>query len=175
MPRTYKSKHVHTSPERAGEKMMEGKDFPKDEDNIMGQLMPIWNRSMDKSKVYNGQWTESQFEKAIIEFFEYCKSVNMKPTRPALQLWLGVSRAQYYDWKTKPEKYGVKSDILGQAELGMELYLQANLDKYPTGSIFLLKTSHGLVETTNVNVTNNTPTSKEEIADVVSKLGLDKE
>lgn len=172
MPRTYKSKHVHTSPENSGEKMLESANIPKDEENIMSQLMPIWERSQDKSKIYTGQWTDEQFEQSVAEFFKYCNASKFKPTRPALQLWLGVSRAQYYDWKTKPEKYGVKSDILGRAEIGMELYLQANLDKYPTGSIFLLKTSHGLVETTNVNVTNNNPTSKEEVEDLVSKLGL---
>lgn len=175
MPRTYVTKNKHTSPERAGKLNLENVNVPTDDNGIMKFIMPLRKHGQAETSIYHGQWTDEQFVKSVDDFFDYCFEKDFKPTIPALQVWLGVCRAQYYEWKTKPEKFGVKTDVINEAERSMEVYLQSNLDKYPTGSIFLLKTSHGLVETTNVNVTNNNPTSKEEIADVVSKLGLDKE
>ena len=55
----------------------------------------------------------------------------------------------------------------------MEIYLQSNIDKYPTGSIFLLKSSFGHRDISTVEV-NSTPTSAEDISETVKKLGLDK-
>ena len=55
----------------------------------------------------------------------------------------------------------------------MEIYLQNQIDKYPTGSIFLLKSSHGHQDIKVINVTNNNVTP-EDVKDAVSKLGLDK-
>lgn len=174
MPRTYTKKGVHTSPENAGiQNMPDPSTMPKDEDGIMNKLMPVYKRGRS-DKAYNGQWTDKQFTNSIDEFFTYCNSCDLKPTRPALQLWLGVSRAQYHDWKNKAEKYEVKSDILNRAELVMEMYLQSNIDKYPTGSIFLLKATHGLQDMTKVEVTNTTQAKPEEVSDMISKLGLDK-
>jgi hypothetical protein len=58
----------------------------------------------------------------------------------------------------------------------MEFYLQSNIDKYPTGSIFLLKTSHGHVEQNRLDITSNgmamTPKA-DEIEQSIKMLGLD--
>jgi hypothetical protein len=78
---------------------------------------------------------------------------------------------QFHNWKTKPE-YGDKFYILNDALAIMESYLQGQIEKYPTGSIFLLKSSYGHAETQNINVVSNT--NPEEVAEAIKKLGLDK-
>lgn len=176
MPRTYIKKGVHTSPKTAGIKNMPSPDsMPRDEDNLMAKLMPVYNHGAEEFKRYGGQWTEEQFKHSIKEFFDYCSENNVKPVRPGLQLWLGASRGQYYDWRFKPEKYGYKSDAIEWAEQAMEAYLMGNMDKYPTGSIFLLKTSHGHVEQSKLDITTDGKAisgSKEEMDDTIRKLGL---
>lgn len=179
MPRHYDKKGVHTSPEKAGRQNITPeieKSLPKDEDNINAKIMPIYKQGMINRGVYKGQWTDEQLAQAIADLFDYCASVNLKPTQPALRLWLGVHRDTIHAWRTQPEKYGVKSDLIRWALDAMELYLQANIDKYPTGSAFLLRTSFGHVETSklDVNATGNVSTSTDEVNDLVSKLGLDK-
>ena len=42
MPRTYKKKGVHTSPETAGKHNLEGVNLPKDELGLMDKIMPIY-------------------------------------------------------------------------------------------------------------------------------------
>ena len=59
----------------------------------------------------------------------------------------------------------------------MEAYLQGNMDKYPTGSIFLLKTTHGHVESSKLDITSNGNSISDpaEVKDAISKLGLKKD
>jgi hypothetical protein len=126
---------------------------------------------------YKGQWSDEDLAIELMSFFSYCEEVELKPTAPGLRLWLGVHRDTIHAWRTQKEKYGVKSDLINTAYDWMETYLQGNIDKYPTGSIFLLKTTHGHVDASTVDITtngqniNNTP---EEVNDIISKLGLDK-
>ena len=172
LPRTYKNKGVHTRPENAGIKNMpEG--IPVEEESINDKLIPCFEHGNQLAKDYGGSWTDELLNQEVTSFFEYCCEKNFKPTMPLLQLWLGVSRTQFYDWRTKPEKYGEKSNICNRAMLVMEAYLQANVDKYPTGSTFLLKTTHGHRESVDVNVTSQNA-SKEDIGNAIANLGLDK-
>jgi len=176
MAHVYKNKNIHTKPENAGAQNLVGKNLPKDEDGIMKKIHPVWIRSQDKTKIYAGHWTEQDLTNAVAEFFTYCNDVDLKPTKPGLQLWLGISRSMYCDWINYPDKYGYKSNILKLAEQTMEFYLQSNIDKYPTGSIFLLKTSHGHVEQNRLDITSNgmamTPKA-DEIEQSIKMLGLD--
>lgn len=177
MPRKEPAKGIHTSPDKAGKSNIEGLDMPKDEDNLMGKILPVYKKGQENDKTYKGLWTEEQFTTCIDEFFQYCFEVGLKPTKPALQLWLSVSRETYNQWERFPEKYGYKSDKINHANRVMEFYLQANLDKYPTGSIFLLKTSHGHIEQSKIDVTSNGHSmtqSADDVKDLISKLGLDK-
>lgn len=174
MPRTYHKKGVHTSPEKAGVMNLEGKDFPKDEEGLMSKLMPIYKKGNENRGIYKGQWSDQELMDEIDKYFQYCVDVELKPTQPSLRLWLGVTRTTIWEWRTKPEKYGVKSNIIEQAFDVMEMYLQSNLDKYPTGSIFLLKSSFGHKDTMNVQIDNTNTVKPDEVADVVAKLGLDK-
>ena len=169
-----KKKRVHTCPELAGEKNLSGKKLPKDDKNINEQIYPVYLQGKENKKEYKGLWTEESLAEEIDNFFQYCYKESVKPTQPLLALWLGISKSQMWEWKTKPEKYTFKSNLIGEAMMWMESYLQANLDKYPTGSIFLLKSSHGHAETQNVNITSN-GTSQEEVDETIKKLGLDKE
>lgn len=174
LPRTYKKKGVHTGPETAGIQNMPDPDtMPKDEDALMTKILPVYKHGNFNRGVYKGQWTEETLSAEIDAFFEYCNDVQLKPTLPGLRLWLDVSKETMNEWRTKPEKYGVKSDLCRKATEVMEFYLQGNIDKYPTGSIFLLKTTHGHKESVDVNVTSQNA-SKEDIGNAIANLGLDK-
>ena len=175
MPRTYKKKGVHTSPENAGAKNLVGVDLPKDEGGLMNKIMPIYKQGEINRGIYGGQWTDEEFAKCVGEFFDYCYNIEFKPTVPGLQLWLGVSKAQFYDWRTKPEKYGVKSEIINTAMQTMELYLQGNIDSYPTGSIFLLKSTHGHTDSKQIEVKASTGVTQNEVNEAIERLGLKKD
>lgn len=175
MARTYTAKGVHTNPKDAGKQNLEPvlDKLPKDEDNTLTKLLPIY-RHKDP---YQGRWTAEELARSIDELFAYCESVDIKPTQPALRLWLKVSHTQLADWRfNKDGKYGDKSAIIKEAFDIMEMTLQARIEKYPTGNIFLLKTSYGHVETSKVDVTttgSNAP-NVDEVNDLVAKMGLDK-
>lgn len=172
MPKNYQSRGIHTCPENAGVKNMTKVDLPKDEDNLMEKIMPVYKKGRTNYAEYKGQWTAEQLAASIQEFFDYCCEAKLKPTQPALALWLSVDKSTLWEWRKFPNKYGEKSKIIKEAYDAMECYLQSNLDKYPTGSIFLLKTSFGHVETTNVNVTSEKEISKEDIGKSIADLGL---
>lgn len=175
MPR--KAKGVHTSPETAGAQNLEGKVLPKDEAGLNQQIYPAWQHGKGirhKLEPYGGKWPDDLLEAEVEEFCTYCVENNVKPTQPLLRLWLNVSADTLLQWKKFPDKYGRKSSIIREVLAFMECYLQGNLDKYPTGSIFLLKSSFGHAETTNINVAGNS-TSPDDIKDAIAKLGLNKE
>ena len=54
----------------------------------------------------------------------------------------------------------------------MELEYISKVESYPTGNIFLLKSSHGHVDKSEVNITATTDVSQENILETVNKLGL---
>lgn len=171
MARTYTPKGKHTSPENAGAKNITNPELlPKDEFGITSKIMGVRKHS----NIYKGQWTPEALELEISSFFDYCVEQDLKPTVPLLRMWLNISRTQFYEWQTKPEKHGEKTNLIQRAMDFMEAYLQYNMDKYPTGSIFLLKTTHGHVDTQKVDITTTQSNTPEEVQDMVSKLGLDK-
>ena len=160
---------VHTSPERAGEQNMENVKMAKDELGIMGNLVDIMKKGKENEQAYKGLWTAEQLADSISEYFAYCYDRDFKPTLPSLTVWLGVSRQTMWAWRNDPVRGGDKRYILDQAMLLMESYLQSNIDKYPTGSIFLLKTTHGHAETQNIVVKGETD---EDVAERIKQLGL---
>lgn len=171
MAKIYKPKGIHTSPDNAGVKNMKNAPTSGGE-GYNDAIYSIMTHGV--SEGYTGQWTDEELMKSVDGFFGHCKKMDIKPTQPLLRLWLNISRSQLYDWRTKPEKYGGKSDIITMAFDYMEAYLQCNIDKYPTGSIFLLKSSHGHRDKQDIEITSGTDISKSEIDDVVGKLGLGK-
>lgn len=169
----YKNKGVHTSPETAGRQNMSKLKNPEpDKQKTMGKLIPIMNHGNKAG--YSGKWTDEMLASSIGEFFDYCAEVEMKPTAPALRLWLNVEDSTILEWRKFPNKYGGKSAIIKKAYAVMEAFLQLNIDKYPTGSIFLLKTTHGHVETSKVEVNNTGDVNGlDDIKDRVARLALD--
>ena len=178
MPR--KNKGIHTSPATAGEKNMP-KDYAekhKDPDNQMAGLMPIWNKSFENKERYKGLWTEEDMTREINDFFNYCFDNGVKPAKAGLALWLACSKVQLWEWETKPEKYGFKSNLIQQASLIMEQSYLGRAEQYPTANLFLLRTSHGYIDASKVDVTTNGQsigTTPAEVDEAVKKLGLDKD
>ena len=177
MGRTTPRKNVHTSPETAGAKNLKeaspGQLKPGNP-NITSKIMPVWEHG--RANDYKGLWTEDTLRESIDEFFQYCRTADLKPTQPLLRIWLNLSKVQWYEWLGNPLKYGFKANLITLAIEFMEAYLQENIDSYPTGSIFLLKTSHGHIESSKLDVTSNGKSmpNAEDINSLVAKLGLTK-
>lgn len=174
MPKKYQSRGIHTCPANAGAKNLEGRKLPEDKKGIMQYLYPVYKKGQENIERYKGQWTEEELKEELDKFFAFCYEHNVKPNNPLLTSWLGISKAQFYDWVNKPEKYGVKSDLIKIAREIMESYLMENIDSYPTGSIFLLKAYHGIRDSQTIEITDNRQrlNTEEEIHESLKKLGL---
>lgn len=173
MPRKEPAKGIHTSPTSAGASNVTP---PEKSDYIdMTLLETPLNKGNENQKAYKGLWTEETFKEQVNAYCRYCMETGLKPSKSSLRLWLGCSRTQYYDWETKPEKYSYKTNILAVAHDFMESSYVQRLEKYPTGNIFLLKTSHGHIEQSKIDITTNGQNlNPNEVSDTISKLGLDK-
>ena len=154
MPRTYKSKDKHTKPSLAGEQNMSEKYLSKNkakEDNRVGDLIPLLDISIERIK-RGSAWT---FEELAVEgrkYFEYCEERQLKPNKVGLQMWLGVSKQQYFDWLSNRDRYGEISDLITQLDRGVENQYIERLESYPTGNMFLLKSLHGYKDTQEINI-----------------------
>jgi hypothetical protein len=176
MPR--KAKGVHARPEDAGVKNLpEGyADKNRDSENVMVGIMPIYKKGMVNRQNYKGIWEREDLEREIQAFFDYCTDNEVKVAKVGLSLWLGIGKSQMYEWVANPAKYGFKSEIMRDAFDLIEFSYIGRAEKYPTANLFLLRTSHGHVETSKLDINNtNAPTNTEDVNDLVSKLGLDKE
>lgn len=119
-------------------------------------------------------WTPELLSEAIREYFNYCVSNNLKPSKSGLRLFLGSSRTQYYAWQTEMAKYGEISNLINMANDIMETQYIQNIEKFSTGNMFLLRTSHNHVEKSQVDVTTSNQTNAEDIDEAIKKLGLNK-
>ena len=166
---------THTSPERSGEANI-AKATPRqlkpDVDSLNSKLIPVYKKSVENTQLYKGLWTVPQLETAVAEFFDYCCERELKPTVPLLILWIGLSRQQFDNWRSQPQ-HSDKFVVIEKALLIMESYLQGQIEKYPTGSIFLLKTTHGHVERSQVDVNSTNATSAVDVQEAIRRLGLD--
>ena len=174
MPR--KAKGIHTSPEQAGEQNLPD-NYAETHNDKTGQgknYLGIWNKSFENRQNYGGKWTEETLTEQINAYFQYCFENEVKVSKVGLSLWLGISKSQFWEWETKPEKYGFKSNLARQATAIIEDTYVGRVESYPTGNIFLLKAMHGYAETQKVEVTGNKGTNPDEVNDIISKLGLDK-
>ncbi len=175
MPR--KSKDVHTSPKTAGQQNLP-KDYHlkhEDSEQSMKGIMPIYKQGMKNRQDYKGKWTEELLEKEIQAYFDYCLAHDVKLAKVGISLWLGISKSQMYEWAREPGKYTFKSHLINQAFDIVELSYIGRSEKYPTANIFLLKSSHGHIETSKVDIqSTNNAVGADDIQDVISKMGLDK-
>jgi hypothetical protein len=177
MGRTTPPKKIHTSPETAGPQNMAKAQPEKIKDHLMERIIPMMEHGLEQTKVYKGLWTEEQLKTSIQEYFEYCREYSIKSSKASLRLWLGCEHSTYWDWEHKPEKHGYKTTFIRLANDIMEANMINRIETYPTGNMFLLKTSHGHYESSRVDITSNgqTVNSADEVKDLVNKLGLDKE
>jgi len=170
-----KNKGVHTSPETAGKRNMSKATIEQkvtDEDGTLRKMIPIMNHGIALG--YSGLWTNKMLSGSIGEFFDYCSDIMLKPTMPLLRLWLNVEQSTLLEWKNNPNKHPEKTKIIKMAFNIMEAILQERAEKYPTANIFLMKTSHGHIETSKVEFNNSSQIQigESEIKDTVEKLGL---
>lgn len=177
MPRTYKSKNVQTKPELAGEKNMPEEYLEKNKKDgngeVLNKVAPLFKQARAKRGT---NWKADDLFDAIEEFFAYCAENDIKVYKGGLALWLGCSKGQIWEWETKPQKYGEVSEIIRLATTVIEGQYIGRAEQFPTANLFLLRSSHGHVETSKVDVTTTSNASDvEEVNELVSKLGLDKE
>lgn len=176
MPR--KAKGIHTCPENAGAKNMTPENLEKvkakpsgDESEFMSKTLPIFNRSLEKNRRdYAGKWTEDELRQELSDFFTYTMENDLEPSPPMLRLWLCVGKTQIYEWRKG--NHGFKTELINDAYDVMEMRYFNKLDKYAVSNIFKLKTVHGYVETTKVEVNNTNTTDADAIKEQIAKMGL---
>ena len=177
MGREYKTKNIQTKPKLSGVKNMTKEVIKKHkdivEDDLMESLIPVIDEYIEGKK-RTTNWTPDELLKSVRKYFIYCGKKNLKPSKSSIRIWLGMSRSQYHAWQSEPEKYGEISDIVRMANDLMETQYINRGEAYPTMNIFLLKSSHDHIDKQTVEVNTHNEISKDEISDVVNKLGLDK-
>ena len=138
--------------------------------------MPVWKKSFENRELYKGLWTKEEMEFEINEFFNYCFENGVKPAKVGLALWLGTTKGTIWEWETHPEKYGFKSDLMKDASAVIEWSYIGRSEQYPTANLFLLRTSHGYVDASKVDVTTNGQaigSTQAEVDEAIQKLGLE--
>ena len=177
MTRVYKSKNIQTKPSMAGKRNItkEFADAHKEDEDVGLDGLAELSKVAFTSRKRQPNWNEDELSKAVIDYFEFCAKKNMKPSKVGIQLFIGVGKSQYYDWANK-EKYGAISEIISIANGLIEQQYIGRAEKFPTANIFLLKSSHQHVETSRLDINDSRSgigTTKEELSDAISKLGLD--
>lgn len=174
--RNYKSKNIQTKPSLSGVKNMPNDYAEKNKaignGEVLSGLIPLMKKGQGRK---NTNWTEDEMREAVFEFFEYCTENEVKVYKGGLALWLGCHKGQIWEWENNPSKYGGITDVIKSACELIEGQYIGRAEQYPTANLFLLRTSHGHVETSKVDVnTNNIATTTDDVKDIISKLGLDK-
>lgn len=173
--RNYKSKNIQTKPSLSGVKNMP-KDYAEKNKavgngEVLSGLMPLLKKSQERRGT---NWTAEQMFEAIEEFFDYCAENEVKVYKGGLALWLGCHKGQIWEWENNPSKYGAITDVIRSACELIEGQYIGRAEQYPTANLFLLRSSHGHIETSKVDVVTNVPTTTDDVKDIISKLGLDK-
>jgi hypothetical protein len=175
LPRTYKSKDIHTKPEKAGEHNLTEKYLPKkgkkEDDNKLADLLPLYHISNERRK-RTTSWTADEVYEEAGKYLEYCVEHGLKPLRTGLQLWFGISKSQYYDWLRDEDKYGEVSYSINCIDTLIENQFMERAESYPTANLFFLKSLHGYKDSQDINI--NTNVKPEDVEELVDKLGLDK-
>lgn len=164
---------TNSAPDMAGKQNIEDlvPSVPIDETNMAGKTYEIMRNGREVRKK-GDSWTPEQFYNSIDNFFQYCIRKEIRPSKPLLALWLGVNNNTLNNWRKDQNRYGYKAEAVDQAMLFIEALVVENLDKHPTGSIFLLKSSHGYKDSMSVDITNTNSITTEDVNEAVKKLGL---
>ena len=137
----------------------------------MHDLKQIREHGFYNRQDYAGKWDADSLKREIDEYFNFCADKDIKPSKAGLRLWLGLSKSQYWEWEKNHTDF--KSNLINEANDLMEIQYIEKGEKYPTFNMFLLKSSHNHSDKQEVEITSK-DVSKDEIADTISKMGLDK-
>lgn len=177
--RNYKSKNMCTKPSLAGRQNMSEEYIAKHKDpnydpKLMGGLRELFDIACENIKTpRKSAWTTEALIEKCGDYFQFSDEKQLKPTKSALQMFIGLSRQQACDWINSPERYGELSDILANCYGIIENQYVGRGELFPTFNMFLLRSKFAYVEKQEVEVTTFNSTSPEQIADAISKLGLD--
>lgn len=179
MARNPQGTRKHARPENAGSHNIPNIDsYREDEDLPIRSMIKASQIARDYEGRYQGLWSDNALIDVIEAFFEFCATENLKPTQPLFRLYSGISQTTVDAWRyNRQGKFPTKQVIIGKCFDFMEAMLQNRLEKYPTGNIFLLKSSFGHKEQSQLDITTNgeSISTSEDVKDLVAKLGLDKE
>lgn len=174
-----RNKGIQTNPKNAGKVAntpeFDGRHKQDDTtDNLIHDLIPLMKRAYEMRATRGTNWTPMELQTAICEYFEYCASKDLKPSMSGLRLWLGISYETLSVWLRHLDKYGTITEIMRDAKDCMEVQYINRAEKYPTANIFMLKSKHGYVEKTQVEINSNQNITTNEVDDVIKRLNLDK-
>ena len=147
-------------------------DTRKDVKHTMQNILPIKEHGTVNTQAYKGLWDEESLEREVNAYFEYSFENDIKVAKAGVRLWLGISRSQYHEWETG--NHGYKSDILEAAASAIELSYIGRSESFPTANIFLLKSSHGHSDKTEIEFTGDNVDATS-IKEQIAKMGLNKE
>lgn len=186
------------SPEFAGahniteEYIMANKsDSPQDK-KLASTMRELFSISMEHAlKGRRTNWTPKTLAVEVSNYFKFCEAKDLKPSHSSLGAFLGISKGTLQRWmhdgfrdnntlsskgnNTKPDTFTDVSIILQMASDIIESEYINKAEKYPTANVFLLKTSHGHIEKSKLDITTdgNSITSSENVKELVANLGLE--
>jgi len=175
---TKKEVGKHSSPLTAGKQNLSkeyvARNKEKEDGNNMGAMMHLLDKGRENTQEYKGLWSDEELAESIYQFFSYCADTGLKPAKAGLRLWLGLSKSQWWKWENDKVEEGHKARLLEEASNFMELQYLDRGEAFPTFNMFLLKAGHNYIDKQTLEVNTHNEISKDEISDVVNKLGLDK-
>lgn len=164
----------HSSPQTSGIQNLPKKYIERVQGKGGGKmkdLKQIREHGFYNRQDYAGKWDAESLKREIDEYFNFCADRDVKPSKAGLRLWLGLSKSQYWEWETNNTDF--KSNLINEANDLMEIEYIEKGEKYPTFNMFLLKSSHNHSDKQEVEITSK-DINANEIADTISKMGLDK-
>lgn len=177
-------KGKHTCPELAGVKNMKNEVLDKmterKKQNV-GSTTQVSNRKiLDLRKLRQEQlkrdripgttkWTEESLRETINQFLDWCYGESVLPSKPLLAIWLNCHTDTLRTWIRADD---FRSDVLKETYTLMEAMYFNDLDSHTVSNMFRLKTNHGYVEASRLDLNSNVVQQEVNIKDTISNLGL---
>lgn len=178
MPKKYIRKGKQTHPDIAGPQNISAEYIAKRK--VTGKEAIMVNgtaKLFERSQSVKGtNWTGEEMQKAIIEYFGFCAEYSIKPSKASLGLYLGANKDTIGEWTRNSAKYGIISVIIKEAVDAIESSYISSGEEKPAMNIFLLKTSHGHIESSKLDITSDGKqlSDASDVRNAVSRLNLDK-
>ena len=134
----------------------------------------IFKRGLINTLKRKTNWAPMELAEEIAEYFDFCLITEKKANLFGLSAWMGCNVQLIHEWMNNPHKYGDLSEICSRARDIMADECVSRGEKYPQFNVFMLKAAYGLQDRQELTVKTETAIKDDEIADIVSKMGLDK-